>query len=208
MWQGDLKRGLQTAVSQNKRRFIDTEAKIDLDLTYICDRMIAMALPCVDGAMYRNDIREVARFFSTRHYGSIGNSSFHLKTMRLLLWFSYLYCNHEHKHTFISELWEPTHRIYWKNWVCVLAVSTHSIYWKNWVCVLAVYQDISLSSTCARYVLMRRNMSFPHCIFNSHHDGDSRIMKKEEMEIMIPLFYITKFKSYHARTITPQRCQR
>ena len=69
MWQGDLKRGLQTAVSQNKRRFIDTEAKFDLDLTYICDRMIAMALPCVDGAMYRNDIREVARFFSTRHYG-------------------------------------------------------------------------------------------------------------------------------------------
>jgi hypothetical protein len=65
-----LKRGLQTAVSQNKRRFIDTEAKFDLDLTYICDRMIAMALPCVDGAMYRNDIREVARFFSTRHYGS------------------------------------------------------------------------------------------------------------------------------------------
>ena len=68
-WQGDLRRGLQTAVSQNKRRFIDTEAKFDLDLTYICDRMIAMALPCVDGAMYRNDIREVARFFSTRHYG-------------------------------------------------------------------------------------------------------------------------------------------
>ena len=67
--QGDLKRGLQTAVSQNKRRFIDTEAKFDLDLTYICDRMIAMALPCVDGAMYRNDSREVARFFSTRHYG-------------------------------------------------------------------------------------------------------------------------------------------
>lgn len=28
-----------------------------------------MAVPCVDGAMYRNDIREVARLFATRHYG-------------------------------------------------------------------------------------------------------------------------------------------
>ena len=57
--QEDLRRGLQTAVSLNKRRFIDPDAKLDLDLTYICDRLIAMALPCVDGALYRNDIREV-----------------------------------------------------------------------------------------------------------------------------------------------------
>lgn len=67
--QDDLRRGLQTVVSQNKRRFIDSEAKLDLDLTYICDRVIAMALPCVDGALHRNNIREVAKFFSSRHYG-------------------------------------------------------------------------------------------------------------------------------------------
>ena len=53
----------------NKRRFIDADNKFDLDLTYICDRLIVMAIPCVDSALYRNDIREVARFFATRHYG-------------------------------------------------------------------------------------------------------------------------------------------
>lgn len=41
-----------------------------MDLTYVCDRLIAMAVPCVEGAVYRNDIREVSRFFATRHYGS------------------------------------------------------------------------------------------------------------------------------------------
>ena len=44
----------------NKRRFVDSENRIDLDLTYICDRLIAMAIPCVEGALYRNDIREVS----------------------------------------------------------------------------------------------------------------------------------------------------
>ena len=57
-------------VSQRKRRFIDAEYNFDLDLSYVCDRLLAMALPCVDGAFYRNDIREVARFFSSRHYGT------------------------------------------------------------------------------------------------------------------------------------------
>lgn len=41
----DLKRRLQTAVSQNKRRFIDPENKLDLDLTYICDRCSFCLLP-------------------------------------------------------------------------------------------------------------------------------------------------------------------
>jgi hypothetical protein len=55
----------------NKRRFICKKNLFDLDLTYICDRVIAMAMPTVDGGAtaYRNDIREVARFFATRHYG-------------------------------------------------------------------------------------------------------------------------------------------
>lgn len=57
---------LQRAVSVNKRRFVDPAAGggaagggLDLDLTHICDRVIGMAIPCVEGAVYRNDIREV-----------------------------------------------------------------------------------------------------------------------------------------------------
>ncbi len=55
---------LQRAVSMNKRRFVQAggggAGRLDLDLTYICDRLIAMAIPCVEGAVYRNDIREVS----------------------------------------------------------------------------------------------------------------------------------------------------
>jgi hypothetical protein len=66
----DLRRSIQTTVSQNKRRFVDPGSNLDLDLTYICDRLLAMSLPCVEGAVYRNDITEVARFFASRHYSS------------------------------------------------------------------------------------------------------------------------------------------
>ena len=65
-----FRRKLQTAVSQNRRRFFDTYGDFDIDLTYVCDRLLAMSLPCVGGAFYRNDIREVSRFFATFHYGS------------------------------------------------------------------------------------------------------------------------------------------
>ena len=55
---------LQRAVSMNKRRFVQAggggAGQLDLDLTYVCDRLIAMAIPCVEGAVYRNDIREVS----------------------------------------------------------------------------------------------------------------------------------------------------
>jgi hypothetical protein len=67
--QKDIQTALRTTISMNKRRFIEKSADINLDLTYICDRLIAMALPCVSDAVYRNDIREVARFFASRHYG-------------------------------------------------------------------------------------------------------------------------------------------
>jgi hypothetical protein len=53
----------------NRRRYIDVESNFNLDLTYIYDRLVAMAIPCVDSAPYRNDIRAVGRFFATRHYG-------------------------------------------------------------------------------------------------------------------------------------------
>eukprot|EP00961_Rhodomonas_salina_P240927 3255284-Rhodomonas_salina.2 len=79
----DMRRRLQTIVSVNKRRsapnpariprecpanprqnalhspaFIDRDIEVDLDLTYIADRVIGHALPCVDSAVYRNDIRQ------------------------------------------------------------------------------------------------------------------------------------------------------
>ncbi len=65
-----LRKQLQTVVSTNKRRFVSPEMTIDLDLTYICDRIIGMAMPTVKNAVHRNDIRDVAKFFATRHYGS------------------------------------------------------------------------------------------------------------------------------------------
>jgi hypothetical protein len=61
---------LQTLVSSNKRRYQDDEGGFDLDLAYVCDRLIAMAIPGVQDAIYRNDIREVARFLSSRHYAA------------------------------------------------------------------------------------------------------------------------------------------
>jgi hypothetical protein len=65
---GELKLRIQTAVSRNKRRFLEPGRGFDLDLTYICDRLVAMSMPCTKGTIYRNDIREVSRFFATRHY--------------------------------------------------------------------------------------------------------------------------------------------
>ncbi|EKX33303.1 hypothetical protein GUITHDRAFT_44162, partial [Guillardia theta CCMP2712] len=58
------------AISGRRRRFYDLNNDFDLDITYVCDRLIAMSIPCVAGAMHRNDIRDVARFFATRHYAS------------------------------------------------------------------------------------------------------------------------------------------
>ena len=65
-----LRLSLQTLVSSNKRRFRDKKSDFDLDLSYVCDRLIAMAIPGVQDAICRNDIKDVARFFSTRHYAS------------------------------------------------------------------------------------------------------------------------------------------
>jgi phosphatidylinositol-3,4,5-trisphosphate 3-phosphatase/dual-specificity protein phosphatase PTEN len=60
-----LLRGL---VSQHKRRF--EEDGFSLDLTYITPRIIAMGYPSADiEALYRNPLKEVVRFFETRHRG-------------------------------------------------------------------------------------------------------------------------------------------
>ncbi|KAK3593566.1 hypothetical protein CHS0354_018654 [Potamilus streckersoni] len=53
-------------VSMNKRRY--QKDGFDLDLCYITERVIAMSYPSSGiMAVYRNPIREVARFFNTKH---------------------------------------------------------------------------------------------------------------------------------------------
>ncbi|XP_052792295.1 phosphatidylinositol 3,4,5-trisphosphate 3-phosphatase TPTE2-like isoform X3 [Mya arenaria] len=55
-------------ISQNKRRYV--KDGFDLDLCYITERMIAMSFPSSGvQSMYRNNIREVSRFFETKHKG-------------------------------------------------------------------------------------------------------------------------------------------
>ncbi|XP_071446337.1 phosphatidylinositol 3,4,5-trisphosphate 3-phosphatase TPTE2-like [Hetaerina americana] len=62
----NLERGLRQAVSQNKRRY--QKDGFDLDLTYVTTRVIAMSFPSSGFmSMYRNPIKEVARFLDTKH---------------------------------------------------------------------------------------------------------------------------------------------
>ncbi|RUS25418.1 protein-tyrosine phosphatase-like protein [Jimgerdemannia flammicorona] len=61
-------RYVRHAVSENRKRFIDTKNGFDLDLTYITDNIIAMAFPgdSIEG-LYRNALEEV-RSRSERTY--------------------------------------------------------------------------------------------------------------------------------------------
>ena len=55
-------------ISQNKMRYVDKRNGFDLDLTYITPRVVAMSFPSVGlMAIYRNPIKEVVRFFNSRH---------------------------------------------------------------------------------------------------------------------------------------------
>ncbi|XP_053400350.1 phosphatidylinositol 3,4,5-trisphosphate 3-phosphatase TPTE2-like [Mercenaria mercenaria] len=55
-------------VSQNKRRYV--KDGFDLDLCYITERVIAMSFPSSGvQSMYRNNIREVSKFFEAKHKG-------------------------------------------------------------------------------------------------------------------------------------------
>lgn len=56
---------MRTVVSQNKRRF--RKHGIDLDLSYVTDRVLAMSAPAFGGhTAYRNDIDLVAKLLACR----------------------------------------------------------------------------------------------------------------------------------------------
>jgi len=57
-------------VSKKKKRFVSTEHDLDLDLTYITDRVIAMGFPATGKeALYRNPLPDVQRFLNIYHPG-------------------------------------------------------------------------------------------------------------------------------------------
>lgn len=61
-----LVKGARQMVSQNKRRY--QKDGFDLDLTYVTERVIAMSFPSYGKmSLYRNPIKEVARFLDTKH---------------------------------------------------------------------------------------------------------------------------------------------
>ena len=60
---------VRSLVSKKKRRY--TDDGFDLDLTYITDRIIALGFPSEGReAMYRNKMKDVQRFFKSRHRGT------------------------------------------------------------------------------------------------------------------------------------------
>ncbi|XP_053187476.1 putative tyrosine-protein phosphatase TPTE isoform X1 [Scomber japonicus] len=64
----ELEKVTRRMVSENKRRY--QKDGFDLDLTYVTDRVIAMSFPSSGKqSFYRNPIKEVARFFDTKHEG-------------------------------------------------------------------------------------------------------------------------------------------
>jgi hypothetical protein len=55
-------------VSKKKRRLRDAEAGVDLDLSYVTERLIAMGFPSTGlEAAWRNPAGAVARFLAAKH---------------------------------------------------------------------------------------------------------------------------------------------
>ena len=66
-----LPRALRGLVSKKKRRFIDAAVGVDLDLSYITDRVIATGYPAVGvEALYRNPASALRAFLTARHGAS------------------------------------------------------------------------------------------------------------------------------------------
>eukprot|EP00043_Microstomoeca_roanoka_P008594 m.82677 g.82677 ORF g.82677 m.82677 type:complete len:594 (-) comp14313_c0_seq1:27-1808(-) len=64
----NLRKAARLKIAENKRRY--RQDGFDLDLTYVTNRIIAMSFPSSGArALYRNPIREVARFFKRKHDG-------------------------------------------------------------------------------------------------------------------------------------------
>jgi protein-tyrosine phosphatase len=64
-----VRTAMKHKVSQNKSRYVDVGGNFDLDLTYITNTVIAMGIPtrhCIM-SIYRNHLRDVVRFFKTKH---------------------------------------------------------------------------------------------------------------------------------------------
>ena len=64
---------LRTWVSHNRNRFKDPSENVNVDLSYITDRIIAMAFPAPNGnfeSVFRNNAQDVKRFLDKRHKGA------------------------------------------------------------------------------------------------------------------------------------------
>ncbi|KAJ8280643.1 hypothetical protein GJAV_G00057260 [Gymnothorax javanicus] len=62
----ELEKATRRMISENKRRY--RKDGFDLDLTYVTERIIAMSFPSSGKqSLYRNPIKEVARFLDTKH---------------------------------------------------------------------------------------------------------------------------------------------
>ncbi|KAI9499355.1 protein-tyrosine phosphatase-like protein [Zychaea mexicana] len=59
---------VRSIVSENRCRFVDPKASVNLDLSYVTDRVIAMSYPSEGWeGLYRNPLKEVKKFLDDRH---------------------------------------------------------------------------------------------------------------------------------------------
>jgi hypothetical protein len=66
-----LKHAARNITGENKKRFVDLDHNIDIDLTYINSQIIAMGVPTTGfTALFRNGIADVVHFFNLRHKGA------------------------------------------------------------------------------------------------------------------------------------------
>ncbi|KAG2218802.1 hypothetical protein INT45_005449 [Circinella minor] len=71
---------VRSIVSENRNRYVDLKASIDLDLTYITERIIAMSHPSEGWeGLYRNPLKEVKKFLDDRH-GSANYKVYNLRS--------------------------------------------------------------------------------------------------------------------------------